>query len=70
MLIQEVYMSKQVMISEELFISLCKWHLLDFHDPDLEIRIRAALQDKLDRSLARVEYRRTLSNPAEKTTLN
>ena len=59
-------MSKQIMITEELFINLCKWHLLDYHDPDLEARIRAALQDKLDRNLARVEYSRNLSDPAEK----
>ena len=59
-------MSKQIMITEELFINLCKWHLLDYHDPDLEVRIRAGLQDKLNRSLARAEYSRNLSNLAEK----
>lgn len=54
-------MSKSVLIPEDLFVDLCKWHLLDYHDPDLEIRIRTALQDKLDKSLARIEYCRALS---------
>lgn len=62
-------MSKSVLIPEDLFVDLCKWHLLDFHDPDLEIRIRTALQDKLDRSLAHVEYSRTLSIPVKKDDL-
>lgn len=61
-------MSKSVLIPEDLFVDLCKWHLLDFHDPDLEIRIRTALQDKLNKSLARVEYGRNLSHPVEKDT--
>ena len=59
-------MSKQLLISEELFLDLLRWHLLDYHDPAVEARIRAGLQDKLDRSLARAEYSRNLSNLAEK----
>ena len=56
-----------VQIPEELFLDLIRWHLLDLHDPDLQIRIQTGLQDKLDRAAARVEYSRRLSK--QQTTL-
>lgn len=59
-------MSKQLLIPEELFLDLLRWHLLDYHDPAVEARIRAGLQDKLNKSLARVEYGRSLPKPVEK----
>ena len=50
-----------IQIPEELFLDLIRWHLLDLRDPDLRIRIQTGLQDKLDRTAARVEYSRKVS---------
>lgn len=52
---------RNVQISEKLFLDLVRWHLLDLRDPDLQIRIQAGLQDKLDRLSNHDEYRRNLS---------
>lgn len=48
---------KQYQISEDLFRSLCRYHLMEQQDdPDLEAVIRKELQDKLDRAAARERY--------------
>lgn len=52
---------RNVQISEELFLDLVRWHLLDLQDPDLQIRILNGLQDKLDRLSSHDEYSRNLS---------
>lgn len=54
-------MSKQVMITEELFYDLVRWHLIDLRDPDLQVRIQSGLQDKLDRMSSHDEYCRNMS---------
>lgn len=52
---------KQYQISEQLFRDLVLFHLLDQNDdPELETRIRKALQDKVDRAAAREKYEKEL----------
>lgn len=47
---------KQVQISEELFIRLCAYHLLDRREPLQEQIIKDQLQEKLNRIQARADY--------------
>lgn len=51
-----------IQIPEELFVNLCKWHLWNLHDPELELRIRTGLQDKADKMIRRVEYSQMLQD--------
>lgn len=53
-------MSKQIQISVELFLDLCKYHIGDMKDPDREERIINELTDKLDRAAARERYTQSL----------
>lgn len=47
---------KQVQISEELFIRLCAYHLLDRREPLQEQIIKDQLQEKLDKIQRRADY--------------
>ena len=52
--------NKQVQISYQLLMDLCRYHLLDDQDPSLETRIRMGLEDKMQRAAAREEYSRNI----------
>lgn len=53
-------MNKQVQISYQLLMDLCRYHLLDDQDPALAARIRSNLEDKMQRAAAREEYSRNI----------
>ena len=48
--------SKNIQISREIFLDLCKWHLLNLHDPEREQRIKQALQGKMESTRNRENY--------------
>lgn len=51
---------KQIQISKELFLELCRYHLggENLRTPDREQRIKQGLSDKLDAVKRRVDYHR------------
>lgn len=49
-----------VMIPYDLLADLCRYHLAGVADPEIEGRIRAGLQAKMDSTAARERYARTL----------
>ena len=53
-------MNKQVQISYQLLMDLCRYHLMGDDDPALEARIRKGLEDKMQRAAAREEYSRNI----------
>lgn len=59
-------MSKQVQISEELFVRLCRMHLLG--DSEQEAAIRSGLEAKLDAISRRADYTayKTAESPQER----
>jgi hypothetical protein len=52
---------KTVQIPYDLFLDLCRWHLTGLQDEDIEARIRAGLNDKLNRAVARNRYGEALA---------
>lgn len=58
---------KTVQIPYDLFLDLCRWHLTGLRDEDIEARIRAGLNDKLNRAVARNRYGETLAERREQT---
>lgn len=59
---------KQVQISYDLFLDLCRYHLggLDA-DPEVATRICTGLRDKMSRALAREQYAATLTEKQNNT---
>lgn len=60
---------KQVKIDEDLFIMLCKFHLLDLapdYQADLVLRIRDMLQHKLDCQVRNLESQKRFLNNRSK----
>lgn len=60
---------KQVKIDEDLFIMLCKFHLLDLasdYQVDLELKIRHMLQHKLDCQVRNLESQKRFLNNRSK----
>lgn len=59
---------KQVQISYDLFLDLCRYHLggLD-EDPEVATRICTGLRDKMSRALAREQYAATLTEKQNST---
>lgn len=51
---------KTVQIPEDLFYDLIKYHSLDMRDPELKLRIRSGLEEKLDKMAARTRYAKTI----------
>lgn len=47
---------KQVQIPYDLLLDLCRWHLSGVQDEEIENRIKAGLQDKMNRAAAREAY--------------
>lgn len=47
---------KQLQISQELFMKLCRFHLLEEDSEKLRREICEGLEDKLNRAVAREEY--------------
>ncbi len=63
-------MKKSVQISEELFYDLTRYHLLDQRNDELEHRISAGLERKLQKMADRERYSRTLAEAKEKKVLS
>lgn len=60
---------KQIKIDEDLFIMLCKFHLLDLasdYQVDLELKIRDLLQHKLDCQVRNLESQKRFLNNRSK----
>jgi len=53
-----------VQITEELFIDLVRWHLLNTHDDATADRIAAGLQAKVDRLALRALYTQSKTAPS------
>jgi hypothetical protein len=51
-----------IQISKELFINLCKWHLMDLQDNDIELSIKNELEGKLDRLVKLEVYSKQFDN--------
>lgn len=59
---------KQVQIPYDLLTDLCRYHLAGItDDPEIEERIRAGLQDKMDSAAARERYARNLPQKPSNT---
>lgn len=57
---------RSVQIPYDLLADLCRYHLAGItDDPELEIRIRAGLRDKMDSTAARERYAKTLPQRPE-----
>lgn len=54
-------MSKTVQIPEELFYDLIKYHSLDLREPELTLRIRSGLEEKLNKMADRERYRKGIA---------
>lgn len=57
---------KNIQISEELFYDLARFHLLGQRNEELERRIGAGLEQKLQKMADRERYSRTLAEAKEK----
>lgn len=57
---------KSVQISEELFYNLARFHLLGQRNEELERRISAGLEQKLQKMADRERYSRTLAEAKER----
>lgn len=53
-----------IQIPETLFIALCRYHLLDIKDAEIEAMIQIELQDKLERAARRQQYTKRLQAQA------
>ena len=53
-----------VQIDRELLLDLMRYHLAGLQDPDAELRIRKALQEKLDAMVRRDLYTRSKTDPS------
>ena len=53
---------KRILISEELFIRLYAYHLLDHKEPEQEQIIKKELQEKFDAIQRRSDYQSALIN--------
>lgn len=59
---------KQVQIPYDLLTDLCRYHLAGItDDPEIEERIRAGLQAKMDSAAARERYARNLPQKPSNT---
>lgn len=55
-------MARNVMIPEELFLDLVRYHLLEVQDQDLVARIREGLEEKLTAAARREAYSQAIKN--------